>query len=230
MKLLFSIIFVNFVLCSSSSGCGNLSEDVLDPTNDGESKRGQWPWLVSLHEHSNSNFICGASIISEKHLLSGKLPDKCDVVKNFTLKNLILAAQCVHPKQRDAKDASTIYVKIKYENEMGTIDRDIKQIKTHPDWNSLTSYDADVAILVLKSALTFNDFIKPVCIPDSSAIDFNIKGFVAGFINGDVKKLNHVKISSVDIGACVFEDKSIAWLGSRNMFCVGEEGKNAKNG
>ena len=76
MKLLILIIFVNFVLYSSASGCGKLSDEVSDATGDGESKKGQWPWLVSLHEYANHNLICGASIISEKHLLSGELSIK----------------------------------------------------------------------------------------------------------------------------------------------------------
>lgn len=73
MKLLIAVVFVNFVLYSSASGCGKLSAQILDATGDGESKNGQWPWLVSLYEYENNILFCGASIISEKHLLSGEL-------------------------------------------------------------------------------------------------------------------------------------------------------------
>lgn len=87
-----------------------------------------------------------------------------------------------------------------------------------------------MAILTIKSTLTFNELIKPVCIPYSSENVFDVKGFVAGNADGDFSRLKHVKISSVDIATCVFDDPSVAYLGSRNTFCVGEEGKNAKHG
>jgi secreted trypsin-like serine protease len=36
-----------------------------------DSYRGQWPWYVPLF-HQNKGFFCGATLISDRHLLTGE--------------------------------------------------------------------------------------------------------------------------------------------------------------
>lgn len=38
-----------------------------------ESKRGQWPFLVALHNMKRDSFFCGGSLITSQHVLTGKL-------------------------------------------------------------------------------------------------------------------------------------------------------------
>lgn len=33
--------------------------------------RGEWPWVVSLFEKHNNEFLCSANLISHQHLLTG---------------------------------------------------------------------------------------------------------------------------------------------------------------
>jgi hypothetical protein len=35
--------------------------------------RGQWPWLVPLLKNDSDKFFCGSTIVSEMHLLTGKI-------------------------------------------------------------------------------------------------------------------------------------------------------------
>jgi hypothetical protein len=34
-------------------------------------KRGDWPWIVAIIRKPNNAFMCGGSLISDKHILSG---------------------------------------------------------------------------------------------------------------------------------------------------------------
>lgn len=38
-----------------------------------QTTKGDWPWLVALTHGENDDFFCGGSLISAKHVLSGKV-------------------------------------------------------------------------------------------------------------------------------------------------------------
>lgn len=53
----------------------------------------------------------------------------------------------------------------------------VKEIIIHPHWRAFTdSYDADIAILVLKRFIEFTNFIQPVCLPKDESIEGYIDG------------------------------------------------------
>lgn len=59
----------------------------------------------------------------------------------------------------------------------------ITEIHVHPDWESIskTSLDADIAILVLNSAIVLTNDIQVACLPsDGDSID-NATGFIIGW-------------------------------------------------
>jgi secreted trypsin-like serine protease len=35
-------------------------------------KKGAWPWLVALHDSKTDEFFCGSTLVSPKHVLTGK--------------------------------------------------------------------------------------------------------------------------------------------------------------
>lgn len=51
--------------------CGNVSYSTGFVIGGTTAKRGQWPFLVSLHHVRESNFFCGGSIITSQHVLTG---------------------------------------------------------------------------------------------------------------------------------------------------------------
>lgn len=48
--------------------------------------RGQWPYLVALVNVAENSFFCGGSLISAKHVLTGKIHDKSSVLLTITHK------------------------------------------------------------------------------------------------------------------------------------------------
>ena len=69
------------------------------------------------------------------------------------------------------------------EDEEGRISLNVNAINIHPDWNvNVDSYDADIAVLELVEAVKFNQFIRPICIPDvESVVASASTGTVIGF-------------------------------------------------
>lgn len=35
-------------------------------------KRGQWPWLCTLHDSSSEEFFCGSTLVSARHVVTGE--------------------------------------------------------------------------------------------------------------------------------------------------------------
>ena len=82
----FKILLVVFVVVCETLGdkfpmnqtCG-LKESSSEPLSFGpgtygvaETKKSEWPWLVAFIYWPESKFFCAGSLISEKHVLSGK--------------------------------------------------------------------------------------------------------------------------------------------------------------
>lgn len=35
-------------------------------------KRGQWPWLCTLHDVESDEFFCGSTLVSSRHVVTGE--------------------------------------------------------------------------------------------------------------------------------------------------------------
>uniref|UniRef100_W5KUB8 ST14 transmembrane serine protease matriptase n=1 Tax=Astyanax mexicanus TaxID=7994 RepID=W5KUB8_ASTMX len=113
---------------------------------------GEWPWQVSLH-YSTNGHTCGASIISNRWLLSAAHcfasgdPSYHEVSNWLTYSGM----------QDQERDDSNVQV------------REVQTIITHQDYNQLTQ-DNDIALLELKEPLVFSNTIHPICLPASSHV------------------------------------------------------------
>lgn len=66
--------------------------------------------------------------------------------------------------------------------ERGAVARDVKSIHVHPEWKvNSEKWDADLAVLVLTEAVSFTQYIQPVCVPASAAIDHYDEGTVVSY-------------------------------------------------
>ncbi|KAK2848190.1 hypothetical protein Q7C36_009872 [Tachysurus vachellii] len=117
-----------------------------------DTTEGEWPWQVSLHI-KNSLHVCGASIISEKWLVT--------------------AAHCVQdePKIRLSQPESwEVYLGLHRQNQLNKAEkRYLKRIIAHPNYNEFT-FDYDMALMELDTPVAFKETIRPICLPSSSYV------------------------------------------------------------
>ncbi|NXK13120.1 TMPS9 protease, partial [Herpetotheres cachinnans] len=109
-----------------------------------EASRGEFPWQVSLRE--NNEHFCGAAILTEKWLVS--------------------AAHCFTEFQDPAMWAAYTGTTSLRGSDSSAVRMGIARIIPHPSYNADTA-DYDVAVLELKTPVTFTKYIQPVCLPDA---------------------------------------------------------------
>ncbi|XP_077054499.1 serine protease 60.1 [Siphateles boraxobius] len=177
---------------------------------------GSWPWQVSLHSSTYGGHFCGGSLINSEWVLT--------------------AAHCL-----PGVSASSLRVYLGKRTQQGVntyeISRNVVTIIVHPSYDSQTS-DNDIALLRLSSTVTFNDYIRPVCLAaQNSVFSAGTSSWITGW--GDVQ-------SGVSLAApgtlqetmipVVANDQCNTLLGSgsvtNNMICAGllEGGKDTCQG
>lgn len=74
MRLFFLVIVQCLVVTVITQECGNVKYSSELIFGGKYAKRGQWPWLCTLHDSESDEFFCGASLISNRHIVTGKKP------------------------------------------------------------------------------------------------------------------------------------------------------------
>lgn len=183
-------------------------------------KRGHHPWQATIRTKGRggiSSHWCGAVLISKKHLLT--------------------AAHCLvgYPKGAYFIRLGDHYANIAESSE---IDSYIENWYIHEKFREGTHMNNDIAVIVMKNPVRFNDYIQPICLPPEgteykegrrctisgwgsiqsgvSTPSNNLRVAQIPVISDEVCKLPHVYGSSVTEG----------------MFCAGflEEGVDACEG
>jgi len=127
-----------------------------------DSKLNNWPWLAVLcHGSGTADCFCGANLITKRHVIT--------------------AAHCLHAKDAESTYWSNVTVHFGkhnlYDNSEDSQSRSVIDVVIHPEWKTKTTvtdgdrYDADIAILRLNKAVTFNKRVQPICLP--SAYELN---------------------------------------------------------
>ncbi|KAM5248411.1 prothrombin [Ctenodactylus gundi] len=183
------------------------------------------PWQVMLFRKSPQELLCGASLISDRWVLTAAhclLYPPWD--KNFTVNELLV---------RIGKHSRS-----KYERNMEKISL-LDKIYIHPKYNWRENLDRDIALLKLKKPVVFSDYIVPVCLPDkqtmTSLFKVGYKGRVTGWGNLKETWKNHpseLQPSVLQVVSLPIVERPICQASTRiritdNMFCAGfkpEEG------
>ncbi|XP_004619129.1 prothrombin [Sorex araneus] len=138
-----------------------------------EAEVGLAPWQVMLFRKSPQELLCGASLLSDRWVLTAAhclLYPPWD--KNFTASDLLV---------RIGKHSRT-----KYERNIEKISM-VERIIIHPRYTWRETLDRDIALLKLRKPITFSDYIIPVCLPDKQTanrlLQAGYKGRVTGWGN-----------------------------------------------
>uniref|UniRef100_A0A672Q4Y6 Peptidase S1 domain-containing protein n=1 Tax=Sinocyclocheilus grahami TaxID=75366 RepID=A0A672Q4Y6_SINGR len=125
---------------------------------------GSWPWQVSMHSPLYGGHFCGGSLINNEWVLT--------------------AAHCLPDVS-----ASSLHVYLGRRTQQGVntneISRNVRTIIVHSSYNSNTNNN-DIALLRLSSTVTFNNYIRPVCLAaQNSVFPSGTSSWITGW--GDVQ-------------------------------------------
>uniref|UniRef100_A0A8C0L406 Prothrombin n=1 Tax=Canis lupus dingo TaxID=286419 RepID=A0A8C0L406_CANLU len=209
---------------------GELLESYIDGriVEGWDAEIGLAPWCVMLFRKSPQELLCGASLISDRWVLTAAhclLYPPWD--KNFTENDLLV---------RIGKHSRT-----RYERSIEKISM-LEKIYIHPRYNWRENLDRDIALLKLKKPVNFSNYIHPVCLPDRDTatrlLQAGYKGRVTGWGNlretwtssiGEVQPrvLQVVNLPIVDRQVCKASTRIRI---TDNMFCAGYKPNEGKRG
>uniref|UniRef100_A0A8C5SCI2 Prothrombin n=1 Tax=Laticauda laticaudata TaxID=8630 RepID=A0A8C5SCI2_LATLA len=138
-----------------------------------EADVGSAPWQVMLFKKKPQELVCGASLISNRWVLTAA---HCIFYppwdKNYTTDDLLV---------RIGKHSRTRYEQGK--EKIIFLDK----IIIHPKYNWMENLDRDIALLHLSKPVPFSDYIHPICLPSKQIVQSlflaGYKGRVTGWGN-----------------------------------------------
>ncbi|XP_072277651.1 prothrombin [Pyxicephalus adspersus] len=192
-----------------------------------DADRGSAPWQVMLFKRQPQELLCGASLISDRWILTAA---HCIFYppwdKNFTVDDLLV---------RLGK-----HNRVKYEKPDERI-LQLQRIIVHPKYNWKENLDRDIALMQLKRPLIFTNYIHPVCLPTKEIVQALLregyKGRVTGW--GNLQEtwstggpqlpqvLQQINLPIVEQEICKASTKVKV---TDNMFCAGYKPDENKRG
>ncbi|XP_007517345.2 serine protease 55 isoform X1 [Erinaceus europaeus] len=168
-----------------------------------EAKRGEFPWQVSIQ--SRNIHYCGGSIINKWWILTA-----AHCVENEIIPTDLSVVM-------GTNDLSSSSLKVKR----------VSSIVLHKDFKKL-SMDNDIALLLLKSPIQFNDVITPICMPRQAGPTTWHECWVTGWGQTQPKNENSMTddLMKVPMVLMDWEECSKVFLKlTKNMLCAGYKNK-----
>ncbi|XP_003477549.1 coagulation factor X [Cavia porcellus] len=169
-------------------------------------KEGECPWQALLVNEDNKGF-CGGTILNEHYILT--------------------AAHCLHEAKRFTVRVGERNLEKEEGNEMM---HEVETVIKHSKFNTHT-YDCDIAVLRLKTPITFRRNVAPACLPQKDWAEATLMtqktGIVSGFGRTHEKgrqssTLKMLTVPYVDRNTCKL---STGFTITQNMFCAGYNDK-----
>lgn len=182
-------------------------------------KRGSWPWLVGVYvtDISTVSFKCGGNLISKRIVVT--------------------AAHCINIGDRVYKANEIVTYLGQFNINPGVEGQEGLEIKqsaivtVHPEYKrgNSDSFDADIAVIVLKTATTYGEYIRPICLwsgaNDVQSIE-GMKGTIVGWGrdgNGNIVTPvpNKINVPIVPDITCLRSGQAFQRITSNRTFCAG---------
>nr|XP_019602161.1 PREDICTED: coagulation factor X [Rhinolophus sinicus] len=169
-------------------------------------KEGECPWQALLINEENEGF-CGGTILNEFYILT--------------------AAHCLHQSKRFKVRVGDRNTETEEGNEMV---HEVEVIIKHNKFVRET-YDFDIAVLKLKTPISFRMNVAPACLPEKDWAESTLmtqkSGIVSGFGRTHEKGRTSTTLKMLEVP---YVDRNTCKLSSRftitpNMFCAGYDSK-----
>ena len=173
-----------------------------------------WPWLAEIShcvgttlDDEHCHHICGATLISQRHLLSAAhcfehIEDASKVQIRIGLKASALTSNTIQQTEQRPK---------------------VEHIIVHPNYSKQTRFDSDLAIIrLLEPGIVINEAVRPACLPvDVTLPSSGSICYVAGFgLEG--RELNQIALPVIPNSVCQQRLESpLKEMITDNMLCAG---------
>lgn len=122
----------------------------------------------------------------------------------------------------------------KWELEEGSVVREAGIIATHPDYMSgrgKNLFDADIAVIVFKTAVQYNEYIRPICLWQGNSDNSVLEGRMGTIVGwgrdekGQITTPEPKKIQApiVSESACLRSSDTFSKITSNRTFCAGNQ-------
>ncbi|NWX39507.1 TMPSC protease, partial [Steatornis caripensis] len=177
-----------------------------------DAQTGAWPWSVSLQIHrAGVQFahICGGVLLNENSVLS--------------------AAHCVTGRKDPRSWRAVLGVRNLWKHDGHAAKRIIRSITVHPEFKTET-FENDIALFWLSSAVRYSDYIQPICLPPAHLrprIDNVTECFISGWGRTAEKGktsavLKEAQVEIIPSSICNSSD-TYGGLVNDNMICAGSQ-------
>ncbi|KAI3383318.1 hypothetical protein SNEBB_010505 [Seison nebaliae] len=159
--------------------CGNAITRIINGAPSADQSQ---PWLAAvITTRGGSSFLCGGAIINRYTIIS--------------------AAHCFYPL-----DGISAIVRVGNNDRTASPSLSVDKILNHACYNDKT-HKHDIAILQLRSALTFSDDIKPICLPTQSdnaspGTTLTVAGWGKTESGSITSTLREVNVQVQDVSTC----------------------------
>ncbi|XP_020912661.1 transmembrane protease serine 3 [Exaiptasia diaphana] len=139
---------------------------------------GQWPWQITIQvKHAGFHF-CGGSIIKPRWIVT--------------------AAHCFKENANPSRYSVTAG-ELNLEKQEGDEQvMEIAKIIRHSEFNKTGHTEYDIAVLKLKNKITFNDKVRPICLPTKRFLDGKIC-WATGWGHAKPRKIGEQPVGSTTL-------------------------------